>query len=297
MTSAGLEELKKLINEADAKRIELIATVSQSEHAFGRAERRLRLAQWFIIRLFTRGSLPKLVQLATEAASALTSARQQLAGCSVEIDFAFDDSTLNSFAALVRSFKSLAASQKIWDITASVLANRFVERTVAHHNVSRTLANLSFGQSDIIDTKYRALHFTNSNGNDIFIYPGFVMMPTASKDFALIDVRELQVSFSESDFIEETESVPNDSEVVGTTWKKANKDGSQDRRFNNNFQIPIVKYGQLELRSATGLWEVYQFSNYAERVLQSGIVRIPESVVSARSTLQESNSCVARRAR
>jgi hypothetical protein len=36
------------------------------------------------------------------AESSLASARQQLAGCSVEIEFAFDQQTLNTFAALVR---------------------------------------------------------------------------------------------------------------------------------------------------------------------------------------------------
>jgi hypothetical protein len=30
----------------------------------------------------------------------------------------------------------------------------------------------------------------------------------------------------------------------------------------NNFQIPIAKYAELEFRSSTGLWEVYQFSTY-----------------------------------
>ena len=61
------------------------------------------------------------------------------------------------------------------------------------------------------------------DGNDIYTYPGFVMLQNPSKDFALIDVRELQIRFSQSNFIEE-EGVPDDSEVIGQTWKKANKD-------------------------------------------------------------------------
>ena len=30
----------------------------------------------------------------------------------------------------------------------------------------------------------------------------------------------------------------------------------------NNVQIPIAKYAELEFRSSTGLWEVYQFTSY-----------------------------------
>jgi hypothetical protein len=261
MTSAGLDELKKLINEASLKRIELRSTVSQSEVTLDRERRRLHHAQWFIVRLFTRRALPKLREKVHEAACSLTIARQRLAGCSVEIDFAFDPVTLNSFAALVRSFEGLTKSQKIWDVTASVLANRFVERTIAHHSLTRKLVGLSISRSEIIDTAYDALRITNANGSDLYIYPGFVMVPSTTSDFALIDVRELQVKFSQSNFIEE-EGVPPDSEVVGETWKKTNKDGKRDRRFANNYQIPIAKYAEIELRSSSGLYEVYQFSNF-----------------------------------
>jgi hypothetical protein len=261
MTSAGLDELKKLINEAALKRIELDATVSLNEKALAREKWRLRLAQWFIVRLFTQAAIPKLVEHVDAAEHALAQSQQQLAGCSIEIDFAFDQSTLNAFAALVRSFDPLAKCQKKWDITASVLANRLVERTFAKYNITRQIISLGIKRSEIIDTTYDALYFSNANGTDIYIYPGFVMMPSRSKDFALIDVRELQVKCSESDYIEE-ESVPGDTATIGYTWKKANKDGSRDRRFANNHQLPIVKYAEIEFRSPTGLHEIYQFSNY-----------------------------------
>jgi hypothetical protein len=180
----------------------------------------------------------------------------------VEIDFAFDQPTLDAFAAVVRSFDALAKCQKIWDVTASVLANRFVERTTATESVTRKLIALSISRSEIVDTNYNALRFTNANGGDIYIYPGFVMMPSTGKDFALIDVRELQANFSEVRFIEE-EDVPGDSEEIGRAWKRANKDGSQDRRFVDNYEIPIMRYAKIEFRSSSGLYEVYQFSNFA----------------------------------
>jgi hypothetical protein len=113
-----------------------------------REQRRLRLAQLFIVRLFTKHAVPRLLENVHDAEVALASAEQQLAGCSVEIDFAFDQATHNAFA----------------------------------------------------------------------------------------EVRELQVKFSQMSFIEE-EGVPSDSEVIGETWKKTNKDGSRDRRFASNYQI------------------------------------------------------------
>ena len=100
MISVGLDELKKLINEAAAKNIELTAAVTARENSLRRAQWHLQRAQWFIVRLFTKLAIAKLVNQVTSAEDALAHAREQLAGCSVEIDFAFDESTLNAFAAL-----------------------------------------------------------------------------------------------------------------------------------------------------------------------------------------------------
>ncbi len=265
LTSVGLDELKKLINEATLQRVELTGAIAVDTRALREAERRLQHARWFIVRLFTTRSLPRLSERVVTAEATLDGTRRKLAGCSIEIEFAFDQPTLGAFAALVREFEGLTGCQKIWDITASVATDRFVERTTADHRIIRKPVRLNFSQSEVIDTNYKALYFTNANGNDIYVYPGFVMMLSPGGDFALIDVRELQVGFAQSNFIEE-DSVPADSEIVGQTWKKANKDGSRDRRFAGNYQIPIARYAELEFRSSTGLYEVYQFSNYPRAI-------------------------------
>lgn len=59
----------------------------------------------------------------------------------------------------------------------------------------------------------------------------------------------------------EEEGVPSDSKVIGQTWAKANKDGSRDRRFTDNHQIPRAQYGSVTLKSDNGLWEEFEFSN------------------------------------
>lgn len=41
----------------------------------------------------------------------------------------------------------------------------------------------------------------------------------------------------------------------------SNKDGSRDKRYTDNYQIPVVQYGELHLSSKSGLNEVYMLSN------------------------------------
>jgi hypothetical protein len=76
----------------------------------------------------------------------------------------------------------------------------------------------------------------------------------------LIDSREATLTFKNQRFIEEG-AVPSETQVVGKAWAKSNKDGSPDRRFNDNYQIPVVQYGSLSFTSPSGLHEEYQCSN------------------------------------
>src|SRR5262249_15124759 len=76
----------------------------------------------------------------------------------------------------------------------------------------------------------------------------------------LIDSREVQLSYRSERFIEE-QTLPVDAQVVGQAWAKSNRDGSPDRRFRDNYQIPVALYGNLVFTSASGLHEEYQVSN------------------------------------
>jgi len=101
----------------------------------------------------------------------------------------------------------------------------------------------------------------NANGGSLYIYPGFLVMPsTTSSAFALIDFRDLRFEHHIQRFVER-ENVPSDSQVVDQTWHKVNKNGNPDRRFNNNYQIPIVHYCEINFKSEKGLNESYMISN------------------------------------
>src|SRR5207302_10554502 len=114
--------------------------------------------------------------------------------------------------------------------------------------------------------------------------PGFMMYRAGRGAFSVIDYHDVQSMSSMVSFQEE-EGVPADAKVIGQTWAKANKDGSRDRRFADNRQIPIAAYGCVTLKSASGLWEEFQFSN-PERLLRflSGLKAFSGSFAALPST-------------
>lgn len=63
---------------------------------------------------------------------------------------------------------------------------------------------------------------------------------------------DIYVSLEHTPFVE-TEIAPRDATFLYYTWQYVNNNGTPDRRFNNNKQIPVYAYEKILLRSATGL--------------------------------------------
>lgn len=179
----------------------------------------------------------------------------------LDIEFNMDQSILNDYLTLKKNFEQLANINVIWDITSAKSVDRVKERSAAGTSITRTKVKFSKSSLDYINTKYEALRFQNANGGDMFLYPGFiVMIDKQNKEFGLIDFREINIEHHGQRFVE-TEGVPKDSKVVDRTWKYVNKSGSPDKRYKDNYEIPIALYYELTISSTKGLFESYQFSN------------------------------------
>ena len=70
--------------------------------------------------------------------------------------------------------------------------------------------------------------------------------------YGAVDYTNLAVEWGSTSAIEDG-PLPPDAAVIGSIWEHANKDGSPDRRFASNRELPIANYGYLTLRSSTGL--------------------------------------------
>ncbi|MGP1190660.1 hypothetical protein ACJ8KY_23990, partial [Serratia sp. CY54781] len=178
----------------------------------------------------------------------------------IAITFESSDASQRAYDAMVRAFDVLKSSVKKWDITADKAVDQFAERTLATRSVNRHPVAFDFSSTDLIQFTGRAMRFENANGDDILLYPGVAVIPRADGAFALIDLRELQISAEPRGFHEE-DGVPSDASIAGHTWAKTNKNGSPDRRFKDNYQIPICIYGNITFHSQTGVTEEYMVSN------------------------------------
>lgn len=99
-----------------------------------------------------------------------------------------------------------------------------------------------------------------SNREILLFLPDKLFIIQEGNNVGAINYSDISISTS-SDVYIENEGVPNDAKIVDTTWKYVNKSGLPDKRFKDNVQLPICKYGKIELKSNLGLNTIIVFSN------------------------------------
>lgn len=288
ITTPGLTALRDLIikamqqrNEAEADVTKATTLLADWEKALAgvqqrrdRAEQRhAKLAASFF-RRFRKGAIAaaqvEVEQLAGKVAQAAARVDQARAykeatehrrdALWVDTDFNLSGPAYAAWNRLTDAFGTLSRSEGIWDVTAYREKRAGEERSVATKVIDRKPVELSTSELPIIQMQYPALHWRNSNGGDLYIYPGFLIMFQDERDFAMLDLNEVQCIFEPRRY-EEWEKAPNDSKQVGVAWRYSNRDGSPDRRYSVNPQTPVFLYGEVAWKSATGLLEEYLFSN------------------------------------
>lgn len=255
-TTEGLQELKKTLLDCYQDRTDLKKEIEKAKSKLTLATVLMVFSYILIFGFFVKW----FKENRKDKKEYLEDLKTQLENCFVNIDMEVDEQFEKKYLALLENYKTLLSCDRIWDITSSVAIDQQATRSAASTAVTRRPVKFGFSNIDIVKSKYDALHFENANSGDLFIYPAFVAIVDAHKKFGLVDIRELEFNFHGQRFLEE-EKVPKDAAVVDHTWAKVNKNGTPDKRFKDNYQIPICEYGEIELTSTTGLNEAYSVSS------------------------------------
>jgi hypothetical protein len=260
LTSASFADAKTIILAARNQQNEVEQSLRAACEELNEIRKELSWRNGSLFRWFYRKRRAELAVQETETAEEVARLVAWQASTRVALTVDVSPAIQKVFGELVRAFDMLRRSNAIWDVTATRGVNRLLERSNASRMIDRKVAKLDFGKSDLIDHDAQALRFENVNGDDLFFYPGISLMPREDGMFALINPNEITAAFRAVRFTED-ESIPSDTQVVGVTWAKENKDGSPDKRFRDNYQIPVCLYGEILFSTDSGVAEAYQFSN------------------------------------
>jgi hypothetical protein len=183
--------------------------------------------------------------------------RVDVAGGTAILDYELEQPASKWFQELEQAMASLAACDRVWHVFAKGDTSDWKRNAGASALVERTVIVPSVGlpkrvQSNVVPISLPAGKQT------LYFFPDRLLIYESSSVGA-VSYGDLRATLSESHF-REVDDVPSDAELMEYTWRFVAKSGGPDRRFNNNTQIPVLRYGQLHLTSHTGLNEVFQFS-------------------------------------
>ncbi len=261
ITSQDMQGIKEAIISAHDQRKELRADLRKIKLSLVFSKIKLIVSYVFLVSVFSKTIEASIKEDIKAKINAIEQLKEQIDNCYVKLDIEFEPDIKTKYDKVIKTFKNLTGSNRIWDITGAYHQDTRATRSAASTAVKKI--DVKFGVKPLEDIKsqFETLWMKNANGADLYFYPSFIVMYSTQKKFALVGLNELELNHNGVRFVE-TGIVPHDSKVIDRTWAKVNKNGSPDKRFKENYQIPIVKYGEINLSSGTGLNEEYQFSNY-----------------------------------
>ncbi len=249
--SPELSEVEKAINITVSEREKLQSDIKKSKRRI-QTFRHLRILLFVVYFYFNRK--------VKEEESLLEQLEQAFQEAVIDMDIDLNPEVEGAFKKMKEAFSSMAQSTAIWDITRETQApDRRLTRSAATTSIERTLTSIHTRDLPFIKCKYDALFIKNEKQFDLYFYPAFLIIDSRDHYYAVLSYNDLNIDFKSINF-HETGDLPADTKVLKHVWHRANKDGSPDRRFKHNFQIPVCLYGQLRFESTGGFEETYMFS-------------------------------------
>jgi hypothetical protein len=262
MTSPGLSSFKELLVATRRREQEIKAETRKAKRQLSLAWAARTLGWMSLMSVVAKPIRKRTSRAVAVRRSEVAMLDSNLAATRISVNFDMDSEVAEPHRRMQSAFDQMASSQRAWSVQTTQLINRVKARRWAGTVVSRGPAMLRRLAASLVDTDDPPLAIDVLRGKSTaYFYPGFVLVDGGrGSNFALIDITEVEIASTATDF-EETEFIPSDAQVVGSTWAKANKDGSRDRRFAHNRELPIMRYGLLNLSTARGMNGAFMFSN------------------------------------
>jgi hypothetical protein len=283
MTSSGLNQFKELLLATQVRERDIRTDVRRARWQYALSWTGRALAWTTLASVVFKAVRAKAEQAVVLRRSEIATLRSNLVASRISISFDMETEVADPHRRMIEAFDQLSGSGGSWALQTSQQIDRVKARSMSGTVVARRSTRLARRTDALVDTTDLPMALSIQNGRSTaYFYPDFVLVVNAARsDFALVDLKELDVGFALTQFTE-TDPVPGDAKMVRKVWAKSNKNGTRDRRFKDNRELPVMLYGDLSLRSTGGLRESFLFSrpeaceafvhaiNDLKRILASG---------------------------
>jgi len=176
----------------------------------------------------------------------------------VQLEYALDSEKQDEYYRRLGAWQILAEGDKEWQVTGEYSVSNTRTNAGAQTNINRAVCEIKLTTPFFIKTNVDTIQIKLHKEILLFL-PDKVFIVRGGK-VHVINYETININVSQTNFIE-SESVPRDAVVIGSTWLYVNKNGTPDRRYKNNRQLPVCQYGTVQLTSPSGLNFRMMFSN------------------------------------
>lgn len=167
--------------------------------------------------------------------------------CRIPIEYQLDAEMKIAYEQRTNMWYSLNSSKKLWQLTSYSNVTNKKMTAGADRLVDRHSIKIKKDTPKFLKTNMTFVHLVLGK-EQIYLLPDRAIVIRGTK-IGSLSYDDIRISASDYEFIE-AQAVPSDCEVIGNTWLKVNKDGTPDRRFKENCQIPVCKYGLIKLQTS-----------------------------------------------
>ncbi|MGG7145414.1 DUF4236 domain-containing protein [Clostridium butyricum] len=178
----------------------------------------------------------------------------------IELNYTIDSDILNKYSNKMDKLINLNNCQRKWQIIqfASVSSSQRKYNAGAGTTLNRIPFQITRDVPFFISTNIPIVQVKLKKEKLLFLPDKILIFKDAN--VGVIEYNSLSIDFETTTFIEDG-NVPSDTQIVNYTWQYVNKNGSPDRRFNNNRKLPICLYYDIYITSTEGLNIRLQCSN------------------------------------
>jgi Protein of unknown function (DUF4236) len=168
----------------------------------------------------------------------------------VRLHYVFDPLGDKVQEGLVRLMDAFERAHAIWAVHTEHVHGDWKRNAGAGTSVGRRRVHVGWGSPSFIETNAR-VGFLKVDEIRLYFFPDRLLV-FGKGGVSAVRYTDLSLSAGHVQFMEEA-GVPRDAKVIGKTWRFVNKSGGPDLRFKNNYQIPIVLYGTLDVSALSGM--------------------------------------------
>lgn len=173
--------------------------------------------------------------------------------CVINLEYLLDDETEKDFMNINNALSAIAKCHYIWNITDYSINNNIKYHAGAYKSLGRILSFLEFVKlPTYLKEKNNSKFYRLKLGNIKYYFLPDKILMIDNLNVGALKYSDIKI-YVEDSYFREDDITPKDSKFMYYTWKYVNKDGSRDKRFSSNYQIPVYLYGTIYIKSKSGL--------------------------------------------